>query len=125
MKKIEKQFAGVCSIYGTGLDYLKRTIAVYEALKKETEPVRPIDLADHMGLYNYNQVIHPLHWLEAIGMIRREEYAETVKIWGGYLNGHYETVTKTVDGLVYTAQKWVEGEEYYEKVVKYYKWSVV
>ena len=125
MKKIEKQFADVCSTYGTGLKHLKRTIAVYEALKQEKEAVRPNELGKHMGLYSYNQVIHPLHWLEAIGLVRREEHEETIKIWDGYLGGHFETVTVTIDGLTYTAKKWVKNDKFIEKVVKYYKWFAV
>lgn len=128
MQNLENKFARVNSTYSTGFEYFKRTIKVYEALKQEKEPVRPIELAKHMNLIawgstpDYWMVIHPLHWLEEMGMARREEHEEIIEI-DLCCSGHYETVTKVIDGLEYKAQKWVEGSP--KKVVKYYKWYVV
>ena len=127
---MEKEFKRVNTTYATGMDYLKRTIETYKALKEAGTAMRPKELAAYMNrpllwdgtTHDYCTLVHPLHWLYEMGMVGRIECEEVIEI--NFDFPHYEYKSIVVDGIEYTAKVKVDAGPM-KKTVKYYKWHVI
>lgn len=100
-----ERFNEVCKLMNEAMELELRTEKVLDIMITEDKPMRASEISEKCGFYNYEKAIHPLKWLQNLGLVERYEVdGEPISVKDSryvrnYTDGKPEMIE--VDGVKY------------------------